>query len=109
MAVIIQSKQLYIKPVYSTAVHKSVYSTAVHKTSLQYSYTQNQFKVQLYTTIYGKAVHKTNLQISCTQNQFTELKSFIHKTWLEHLLRTFEVLVNEDEAFYFLKVLNKAN
>ena len=44
MAVIIQSKQLYIKPVYSTAVHKPVYSTAVHK------------------PVYSTAAHKTSLQ-----------------------------------------------
>ena len=42
---------------------KPVYSTAVHKPSLQYSYTQNQFTVQLYTKpVYNTAVHKTSLQ-----------------------------------------------
>ena len=70
MAVIIQSKQLYIKPVYSTAVHKPVYSTAVHKTSLQYRCSLNQFAEQLYTKpVYNTAVRKTSSQYSCTQNQ----------------------------------------
>ena len=65
MAVIIQSKQLYIKPVYSTAVHKPVYSTAVHKTSLQYSCTQYQFTVSLCTKpVSRSAVHKASLQDS---------------------------------------------
>ena len=63
MTVITQSEQLYIKPVYSTAVHKPVYSTAVHKTSLQYSCTQYQFSDQLYTKpVCRTAVHKTSLQ-----------------------------------------------
>ena len=71
MAVIIQSKQLYIKPVYSTAVHKPVYSTAVHKTSLQYSCTKYQFAEQLYTKpVYSIGILKTSLQHKCTQYSF---------------------------------------
>ena len=80
MAVIIQSKQLYIKPVYSTAVHKPVYSTAVHKpvystaahkTSLQISCTQSQFAEQLYTKlVYSIGILKTSLQHKCTQYSF---------------------------------------
>ena len=47
--VIIQSEQLYIKP---------VYSIAVRKTSLQYSCTQYQFTVSLCT----KPVYSTDVQ-----------------------------------------------
>ena len=65
MAVIIQSVQLYIKPVYSTAVHK----TSLHVTVQLYA--KPVCSTAVHKTIYSIGALKTSLQhrFGCIKSQ----------------------------------------
>ena len=52
---------------YAKQVFRLIFSTHVHRTSLQYRYTQNQFKDQLTVHMYTKPVCRNSLQFKCTK------------------------------------------